>query len=172
MTATNESPRTSHRGLLDAGGEARLTRTAAVGLYYALAVVFLWFGALKFTDYEAAAIAPLVMNSPFVSWWLAVLGIEGTSRMLGVYEILTGLLLASRVFSPRLSSIGAAMSIITFLVTLTFFFTTPTVPEPRAGGFPALSAMPGQFLLKDLVLFAVSVYLLGESLSARRMRSA
>ncbi|MCA1654759.1 MAG: DUF417 family protein, partial [Sphingomonadales bacterium] len=27
-----------------------------------MALVFLWFGALKFTQYEAGGIAPLVMN--------------------------------------------------------------------------------------------------------------
>jgi uncharacterized membrane protein YkgB len=32
------------------------------------------------------------------------------------------------------------------------------------GGFPALSAMPGQFLLKDLVLLAAALWSLGEVL--------
>jgi len=31
---------------------------------------------------------------------------------------------------------------------------------------PAFSAMPGQFLLKDIVLFGASVWSLGESLKA------
>jgi reactive chlorine resistance protein C len=35
-----------------------------------------------------------------------------------------------------------------------------------AGGVPALSAMPGQFLLKDVVLLGASVWSLGESLKA------
>jgi hypothetical protein len=34
--------------------------------------------------------------------------------------------------------------------TLTFFLSTPGVAEATAGGFPAISAAPGQFLLKDL----------------------
>jgi len=109
-----------------------------------------------------------VMNSPFVGWWHALLGIAGTSRMLGVVEIAVGLLLAARLVSPRLSMVGAAISVLTFLVTLSFLFTTPGVTEPRAGGFPALSAMPGQFLLKDVVLLAVSFYCLGESLLAQQ----
>ncbi len=139
---------------------ATLTRASGMALYYALAIVFFWFGAMKFTDYEAAGIAGFVMNSPFVGWWHALLGIAGTSRMLGMVEIAAGLLLAARLFSPRLSTIGAAISVLTFLVTLSFLFTTPGVAEPRAGGFPALSAMPGQFLLKDVVLLAVSFYCL------------
>jgi uncharacterized membrane protein YkgB len=41
--------------------------------------------------------------------------------------------------------------------TLTFFLSTPGVAEATAGGFPAISAVPGQFLLKDLVLLAASL---------------
>jgi len=39
-----------------------------------------------------------------------------------------------------------------FLTTLSFLFTTPGW-EPTLG-FPGISAMPGQFLLKDVVLLA------------------
>jgi uncharacterized membrane protein YkgB len=145
-----------HRGAI-----AELGRWAT---HYALVVVFLWFGALKFTAYEASGIAPLVMNSPLVGWWHAVLGIGGTAKMLGIYEILTGLLLASRPFAPRLAAIGGAMGVVCFAVTISFMFTTPGVLEPSEGPL-ALSAMPGQFLLKDIVLFAVSLWVMGASLT-------
>ena len=127
---------------------------------YALALIFLWFGSLKFTQYEAAGIAPLVMNSPLVSWWHGLFGIAGTSRMLGVYEILTGLLIASRPFMPRLAAIGGAMATICFLVTLTFMLSTPGVAQPGYDNALALSPFPGQFLLKDVVLLAVSLWIL------------
>ena len=52
------------------------------------------------------------------------------------------------------------MSTITFVITLTFFATTPGVAEQTAGGFPAISAPIGQFLLKDVMLLAASVCLL------------
>jgi uncharacterized membrane protein YkgB len=55
------------------------------------------------------------------------------------------------------------MSAATFMLTLTFLTTTPGVAEMTAGGFPALSAAPGQFLLKDAVLMAASVVLLRAS---------
>ena len=58
------------------------------------------------------------------------------------------------------AALGAAMSATTYLITLTFFLSTPGVAEATAGGFPAISAMPGQFLLKDLVLLAASISLL------------
>jgi uncharacterized membrane protein YkgB len=48
------------------------------------------------------------------------------------------------------------MSAATYLITLTFFLSIPGVAEATAGGFRAISAAPGQFLLKDLVLLAAS----------------
>lgn len=156
--------RPSEKGLERLG--TRLARFGSLLLYPAMAVIFLWIGGMKFTDYEASGISGFVLNSPLIGWSQAILGIGGTAVMLGIYEIVTGLLLAGRFLSPRLSVIGAGMSVLTFLITLSFFVTTPGVSEPLAGGFPALSAMPGQFLLKDIALLAVSVYCLGESLMA------
>lgn len=127
---------------------------------YALALIFAWFGCLKFTQYEAGGIAPLVMNSPLVAWWHDIFGIAGTSRMLGVYEILTGVLIATRPFRPRLAAIGGAMATICFLVTVSFLLSTPGVAQPGYDNALALSPFPGQFLLKDIVLLAVSIWLL------------
>jgi hypothetical protein len=50
-----------------------------------------------------------------------------------------------------------------FLTTLSFLITTPGVWEPSLGGFPALSAVPGQFLIKDLALLGISLCTLGEA---------
>jgi uncharacterized membrane protein YkgB len=36
----------------------------------AIAIVSLWIGALKFAPYEADSIAPLVADSPFLSFFL------------------------------------------------------------------------------------------------------
>jgi hypothetical protein len=47
-----------------------------------------------------------------------------------------------------------------------FFVTTPGIFEPTAGGFPAISALPGQFLLKDTVLLAASIISLLNSIVA------
>lgn len=43
-------------------------RIAAVLGRYGLVVVIGWIGALKFADFEAHQIAPLVGNSPFMGW--------------------------------------------------------------------------------------------------------
>jgi uncharacterized membrane protein YkgB len=44
-------------------------------------------------------------------------------------------------------------------------FSTPGW-EPSLNGFPALSALPGRFLLKDVVLLGGAIWSLGEALSA------
>ncbi len=129
-------------------------------LRWSLVVIFLWFGGMKFTSYEAHAIAPFVANSPVMGWMHALFGIQGTSDVIGVLELSTAAALIAGAFVPVLSAVGAAMSIATYVITLTFFVSTPGVFEPTAGGFPAISAVPGQFLLKDLVLLAASVTLL------------
>lgn len=147
---------------------ARVEAIGAAVMRCGLALIFLWFGAMKFTSYEATGIAQFVANSPLVGWWHGVLGIQGTSDMLGVFEVATGVLLLAGFVYPVLSAIGGAMGVITFLTTLSFFFTTPRVAEPLAGGFPAISAKPGQFLLKDLGLLGIALVILGEALVRKR----
>jgi reactive chlorine resistance protein C len=52
--------------------------------------------------------------------------------------------------------VGSVMAIGLFLGTLSFLFTTPGMGEASAGGFPVLSANPGQFLIKDVALLGLS----------------
>lgn len=61
------------------------------------------------------------------------------------------------------------MATLTFLVTLSFFLTTPGVAAPI--GFPAISGDVGQFLLKDAGLLGISVWLLGEALASEARRT-
>ncbi|MHC5541772.1 DUF417 family protein [Singulisphaera rosea] len=110
-------------------------------------------------------------NNPLMGWMYKVMSVGAFSAMLGVVELLIGLLIALRPVWPLGSAIGSGLAIGTFLTTLTFLFTTPGW-EPRLAGFPALSAMPGQFLLKDLVLLGVAVFTAGEALEAVRPRDA
>ncbi len=152
------------------GSGAELRAFGGHAMVVALAVIFLWTGAMKFTSYEAQGIAPYVMNSPLLSWMYAVFGIHGTAVVIGLYEIAAGLLLLTRWLAPGLAAVGAALGAIMFVVTLSFMLTTPGVGAAEAGGFPALSAEIGQFLAKDIVLLAVSLYILGDSMVARRQR--
>jgi uncharacterized membrane protein YkgB len=149
------------------------SRVEAVGrelTRYGLVVVVGWIGHMKFTGYEAEGIRPFVANSPLMSWVYRYISVRGFSAMLGVVEIAVALLIAARPFSPRASALGSALAAGMFLSTLSFLVTTPGVWESSLGGFPALSAVPGQFLIKDLALFGISLWTLGEAWQASERR--
>ena len=131
---------------------------------WGLIIVLAWIGAMKFTAYEAMGIQPLVTHSPFVGWMYDFLSLRSFSAMLGCVEITTAALLSLRFVSSKASAVGSLLAIGLFATTLSMLFTTPGW-EPTLG-FPALSGHPGQFLLKDIVLFGASVWSLGESLKA------
>lgn len=145
-------------------------RLGTVLAYASLAIVFAWFGGMKFTAYEAGAIEGLVANSPLIGWTYSLLSVSAVAAVIGSVEVLIALLLAGRLISPRLSALGALGAALTFVLTSSLLLSTPGVVEPSLG-FPGLSVLPGQFLLKDLALFAVSVLLLGESLEAADARN-
>lgn len=148
--------------------EANAKRVGELVSRYGLAVIFLWAGLLKFTAYEAKNIEPMVMNSPIWSWALQSMGLRGLSNVIGIIEISIGLLIATRAFWPSLSAVGSVGAIVTFVITLSFMLTTPGVWEPGYG-FGFLSALPGQFLAKDIVLLGVSISTAGEALHAARI---
>src|ERR1700754_108493 len=135
-------------------------------LRWALVVIFVWFGCMKFTSYEANGIAPLIEHSPIMSWLHTLFGVQGASDVVGVLELLRAAALIAGAFVPLCSALGAAMSCATYAITLSFMLSTPGVAAAAAGGFPAISGDIGQFLLKDLVLLAASVCLLLKSAPA------
>jgi reactive chlorine resistance protein C len=149
-------------------------RLRMIGMHvarYGLVVVLLWIGGMKFTAYEAEGIRPLVANSPLMDWVYKIMSVRGFSSLLGVVEIVVGLLIALRPVWPRGSAVGSGLAVGMFLSTLSFLVSTPGW-EASLGGFPALSAMPGQFLLKDVVLLGVSLFTAGEALGAAGPRRA
>ncbi|WP_443028827.1 MULTISPECIES: YkgB family protein [unclassified Sphingopyxis] len=141
-------------------------------LRWALVIVFLWFGGMKFTAYEAQGIAPFIEHSPLMGWLHSLFGVQGASQFIGAIELATAAALILGAFKPIFSVLGAAMSAATYAITLTFFLSTPGVAEPTAGGFPAISAMPGQFLLKDAVLLAASLVLLSAAVRQKKPAGA
>ncbi|MEO8353195.1 MAG: DUF417 family protein [Chthoniobacteraceae bacterium] len=154
---------TEHRNSKPAGLE-----TEAVGNWlvrYGLVLVVLWIGAMKFTAYEANGIQPLVAHSPMMSWLYEIVSVRTFSSGLGVLEIFIAGLIALRPWSAKASAIGSAAAVPMFLTTLSFLFTTPGW-EPSLGGFPALSASVGQFLIKDVVLLGAAIWSCGEAWTA------
>jgi len=135
---------------------------------YGLVFVIGWIGFMKFTGYEASGIQPLVAHSPLLRWMYEISTVRQFSDGLGVVEVAIAILIALRPWSRRACAIGSALAVLMFLTTLSFLFSTPGW-EPSLGGFPALSAMPGQFLLKDIVLMGAAIWSLGEALTASRV---
>jgi uncharacterized membrane protein YkgB len=148
--------------------EATLQAVAAHLLRYGLVFVIAWIGFMKFTAYEAAGIQPLVANSPLMGWVYSILSVRAFSAVLGVIEIAIAVTIALRAVSPTVCAIGSALAIGMFFTTLTFILSTPGW-EASLGGFPALSVVPGQFILKDIVLLGAAVWSLGEALSHARV---
>jgi uncharacterized membrane protein YkgB len=143
---------------------AALTRLGQTVCRYGLVVVLAWIGFGKYVKMEARV---LIEHSPLMSWIYHVFSTTTVARGLGTMEIVAAILIAIRPLSPRLSAVGSALAVVLFLGTLSFLFTTPGVVATHAAGIPVLSAQPGQFLLKDLVLIGVALWTLGDSLYKR-----
>ncbi|GFG98476.1 DUF417 family protein [Mycobacterium timonense] len=130
---------------------------------YGLAVVLAWIGVGKYVKMESRV---LIQHSPLMSWVYDLFSVTFVARALGTMEIVAAVLIALRPWWPRGSAAGSALAVVLFLGTLSFLFTTPGVVALHAHGIPVLSALPGQFLLKDLVLLGVALWTLGDSLTA------
>ena len=129
-------------------------------LRYGLVFLLLLFGSFKFFEFEARGIQPLVEHSPFLAWLYPIFGLRGTSGLIGSIEVLSAGLIAIRRWSARLSGFGSLMASGTFLVTLSFLFTTPGALSPA---HPA-----NGFLLKDVVLLGAALFTAAEALRAWR----
>src|SRR3954454_22452587 len=134
---------------------------------YGLVIVIAWFGFMKFTNYEAQGIAPLVAESPFMSWCYDIFSVYTFSALLGVFEVAAAALIAVKPLWPKASILGSALAILLFAATISFLFTTPGVFDASAGGFPLLS-VTGGFLIKDVALMGISVWTLTDALRATR----
>ncbi|ABV93617.1 putative inner membrane protein [Dinoroseobacter shibae DFL 12 = DSM 16493] len=160
-TFTSTAP-TLTASRLDRLGD-RVSRISLSAVRLTSATVLGWIGAMKFTAYEAGAIQGLVQSSPLTAWLYDILSVQGASNLIGAVEIATALLLLLGAKFPKAALLGALGALATFAVTVSFLFTAP-VTEPSLGGFPALSVVPGQFLLKDIVLLAAAGLLAGDTL--------
>lgn len=88
------------------------------GAYFALAVIYFWFGGMKFTHSETVGLVPLVSNTPFLGWVYNIFSVDTFSSLLGVVEVSIGTLIAGRLLSPKFSLIGGALSAGLFFTTL------------------------------------------------------
>jgi uncharacterized membrane protein YkgB len=124
-----------------------------------MVIIFLFFGYQKWFEYEAQALVPYIGHGPLLFWMYPVFGIRGATYFLGVAEWLFGALLFAGYWNKRLGILGALASCFSFIATSTIIPFMPEGWAVSAGGFPAMTEKVA-FLMKDLVLLAVSVYLL------------
>jgi uncharacterized membrane protein YkgB len=139
-------------GLLAKDFDYHLIRASMVLIFFA-------FGYQKWFKYEAAVVKPFISNSPLVFWLIPTFGDRGASWFLGVSEWTFGTLLLLGFWSKRLGVLGALGSVVTFASTVTVIPFMPDGWAAAAGGFPAMTINTA-FLIKDVVLFAASIYLL------------
>jgi uncharacterized membrane protein YkgB len=125
----------------------------------AMVIIFAWFGYDKWFEAEIRGLLPIITHGPLIFWTIPVLGIHGTALLLGTSEWTFGTLLFLGFWNKKAGMIGALGSTFTFIATVTVFPFVPDAWDAGAGGFPAMT-MNTAFLLKDLVLLAVSLYLL------------
>lgn len=169
---------------------AQLDRFGMALMRLGLVVVLCWIGGLKFADYEAEGIVPLVANSPLMSFfyhsapdyrqyvnkegevipahqqWHQLNGTYRFSHGLGVVIVLIGVLIATYPAIPLVSAVGSFLLILMSFTTLSFLITTPEVWVPALGasthGFPYLSGA-GRLIIKDAIMLGAAVVTLADS---------
>src|SRR6201982_5348 len=124
-----------------------------------MVIIYFFFGYQKWFDYEAQGLIPFFTHGPLIFWMYPVFGVQGASYFLGVSEWLFGALLVAGFWNKTLGVLGALGSGATFIPTITIIPFMPDGWAASAGGFPAMVGNVA-FLMKDVVLFAVSFYLL------------
>ena len=128
-----------------------------------MVLLFVLFGYQKWFEYEAQTLIPFIRNGPLTFWMYPVFGLHGASYFLGVSEWLTAALLIWGFWNPKAGILGAILSVATFVTTVAII---PFMPDgwDAAAGFPAMKGNVA-FLMKDVVLLAVSVYLLKQDVA-------
>ena len=173
---------------------AKLDRVGMGLLRLGLVIVLCWIGGLKFADYEADGIVPLVANSPLMSFfyhypapeyrhymnregevipahqqWNESNGTYSFSHGLGIVIVLIGVLIATYPILPQVSAVGSFLLILMSLTTLSFLVTTPEAWVPALGasthGFPYLSGA-GRLIIKDAIMLGAAVLTLGDAARA------
>jgi reactive chlorine resistance protein C len=170
------------------------SKTNAAGmriLRLALVVVLVWIGGLKFANYEADGIVPLVANSPLMSFfyrypapdyrqhmnregeikstnrdWQVSNGTYGFAHVLGCVIVAIGLMIACFDFAPGIAAVGSFLLTRMSCTTLSFLITTPEAWIPALGdtahGFPYLS-IAGRLIIKDLIMLGAAVVTMADA---------
>lgn len=130
-----------------------LPSSALIFARFALALTFLWFGAMNFTP----------VGTGIVSGWLeghallSGLADQGGSAAgaIGVYQIVMAVLIAAPLPSGGFRRIGFAMLALYCAAALSLMLTNPVWSEAE-GGFPAIGA--GQGIIKYVAILGLALW--------------
>lgn len=140
----------------------KIEKAGILWVRYGLVIILLWIGLLKFTPYEAMGISVFVAHSPFMSWAYNITNVRVWADVIGAIEICLAILIAIYPIAPRASEFGSWGAVAMGLCTISFMVTTPGVVQ-SGHTFPFISPMPGQFLIKDLLLIGTGVLTAGRA---------
>ncbi len=170
---------------------ASLDRVGLAMIRFALVLVLVWIGGLKFADYEADSIVPLVANSPLMNFayshpapeyreytnkegesipahhaWHETNRTYTFSHVLGCVIVLIGILIALDRPFPQVAALGSCLLVLMACTTLSFLVTTPEAWVPPLGGsthgFPYLSGV-GRLIIKDSIMLGAAVITMADS---------
>ena len=124
-------------------------------------VMLLWAGSYKMTAPGAEGIAPLVSNSPLISWHFKLFGTYIGSDLIGLTEWIAALLIIAGYFKPKAGILGGLIASVMFFTTSTMVMTTPgtLISVPGVHAMRYMSFL-GLFLFKDVISLGVSFYLI------------
>lgn len=160
---------------------------------YGLAIILLWLGAMKIFTNETDALQPQTQLQPnqsaaqtaqatptgaeataadarnmMYSVLYATSGLQNQSQIQGFLEIIAGGLLLFRQVWMYVGLAGSILAMATIYSQLTLLATSQSA---WLSAFP-YATISGQFLLKDIALFGVALWSLGDSLTDLRRYQA
>ncbi len=126
-------------------------------------IVLFWIGLLKFTPPEAMAIKGYVSHSFLMNWLYSITSVQGVSNIIGIYEIVTAILLVGSFWSSKVGEIAGYLTVIIFLTTLSFLITTPGVWKFSDG-----IIVTDFFVIKDIAFLAIALQVIGNSKNTKK----
>ncbi len=131
-----------------------ITTTNAVLLARgSLALIFIWFGVMNFTDVGVQIMTGWISGHPALSPLEAQA--LSAARTVGVYQIIMGALIGAPLPTGSFRRIGFIMLGVHAVLALSVLLTNPVWIE-SAGGFPAIGA--GQGMLKYLGILGLAMW--------------
>ena len=131
-------------------------KVAVIGV----AIILLWVGIFKFSPTEASGIEPYVKNSFLMGWLYNIAGLQTVSNIIGFLEVTTSIGLLIHLFWKKAGVVAGFASSVTFLITLSFLFSTPKINTVIDG-----IAVTDFFVLKDIMALGISLMVFGKGIS-------